>query len=48
MKVPFCIEGQKFLFTDKKFHFANYYLGEARYNATEAAGYKENVARQLI
>ncbi|MFC3417178.1 terminase small subunit [Algoriphagus hitonicola] len=35
--------------TDKEYRFANYYLGEARFNATEAAklaGYSERTARQ--
>ncbi|MFD2200194.1 terminase small subunit [Shivajiella indica] len=35
--------------TEKEYRFANYYLGEARFNATEAAklaGYSENTARQ--
>lgn len=44
MKVPVLIEGEEFLFTDKEFQFANYYLGEARFNAKEAAklaGYNE-------
>jgi hypothetical protein len=42
------IENKPNYLTDKEFLFANYYLGEARFNATEAADYKENVARQLI
>jgi hypothetical protein len=48
MKIPVFINGEEVLFTDKEFQFAKYYLGEARFNATGAAGYKENVARQLI
>ena len=36
--------------TDKEFLFANYYIGEAQFNATEAAksaGYSERSARQI-
>lgn len=49
MKISVYIKDEEFLFTDKEFEFANYYLGEARFNATEAAklaGYSENTARQ--
>lgn len=40
---------EQFDLTDKEYRFANYYLGEARFNATEAAklaGYSERTARQ--
>jgi phage terminase small subunit len=40
---------EQFDLTDKEYRFANYYLGEARFNATEAAklaGYSHNTARQ--
>jgi phage terminase small subunit len=40
---------EQFELTDKEYRFANYYLGEARFNATEAAklaGYSERTARQ--
>lgn len=50
MKIPVYIQGEEILLTDKEFLFANYYLGEARFNATEAAklaGYSENTARQI-
>lgn len=43
------IKHQGFELTDKEYRFANYYLGEARFNATEAAklaGYSERTARQ--
>lgn len=49
MKIPVYIKDEEYLFTDKEFRFANYYLGEARFNATEAAklaGFSENTARQ--
>lgn len=40
---------KQFELTDKEYRFANYYLGQARFNATEAAklaGYSERTARQ--
>lgn len=49
MKKYISIKGEEFEFTDKEFQFANFYLGEARFNATEAAklaGYSEKTARQ--
>jgi phage terminase small subunit len=41
---------EQILLTDKEYLFANYYLGDARFNATEAAklaGYSERSARQI-
>lgn len=49
MKLPIIIDEQELELTDKEYRFANYYLGEARFNATEAAklaGYSERTARQ--
>ncbi len=49
MKLPITIDDQQIELTDKEYRFANYYLGEARFNATEAAklaGYSEHTARQ--
>jgi phage terminase small subunit len=42
-------DNEQFELTDKEYRFANYYLSEARFNATEAAklaGYSERTARQ--
>lgn len=49
MRHQVLIEKDQFELTDKEYRFANYYLGEARFNATEAAklaGYSEHTARQ--
>lgn len=49
MKHQILTENGQFQLTDKEYRFANYYLGEARFNATEAAklaGYSERTARQ--
>lgn len=47
--MKFNIGNEEIELTDKEYLFANYYLGEARFNATEAAklaGYSERTARQ--
>lgn len=49
MKPRLDIDSESLGLTDKEYRFANYYLGEARFNATEAAklaGYSERTARQ--
>ncbi|NVJ46460.1 MAG: terminase small subunit [Cytophagia bacterium] len=49
MKHQIQIDKDQFELTDKEYRFANYYLGEARFNAAEAArlaGYSEHTARQ--
>lgn len=49
MKTEIELGNEKFLLTDKEHLFANYYLGEAKMNASEAAklaGYSEHSARQ--
>lgn len=49
MKTQFDFSKEDLSLTDKEYLFANYYLGEARFNATEAAklaGYSERTARQ--
>ena len=49
MKTEIELGNEKFLLTEKEHLFANYYLGEAKMNATEAAklaGYSEHSARQ--
>jgi phage terminase small subunit len=49
MKPRLDIDIESLGLTDKEYRFANYYLGEARFNATEAAklaGYSERTARQ--
>lgn len=49
MKHQIQADREQFDLTDKEYRFANYYLGEAGFNATEAAklaGYSERTARQ--